>query len=310
MTIQSLPYLPLHTVLAEENYELPQILDPIIFSHRGILFTVYGLLHGATGGTNAEYRQLIQRTIDAAPGLKLAEKELRRLYTGLELEMDDYRQIPFVDAFKMMFSIMHSPIRLFAMAQMSYRERVTKADRFGQCGVKRLQDIGGSPAFHRLSPSARRRYAGFPIPRDYLLINLGRRMVGRKFASPNFPDQDWKWLGWVEPYINIPCRSIHMMEFAAELAKIKGVNEVTLFVGEIHNSDMSWIAGGGLAELPEWARIETDKITAGAQVDARKKSLSGLIKYKAAGLLAVFAGLSVQVSTGYLIFALTKVLVR
>lgn len=131
------------------------------------------------------------------------------------------------------------------------RERRTMADRFGANGLRRLQDIGGSAAFHALSPDERRRIAGFPEPYAYLVENCRRRAGVGDRCGPVFPDHDWRWLAMIEPELNIPLRSVFMLEFAVERARVLGASEISLFVGEIHNSDMVWLAGFA---SPRWTR--------------------------------------------------------
>jgi hypothetical protein len=160
----------------------------------------------------------------------------------LDGELDDWLQVPLKDAFRLSFSLTCTPTRLIRFCIALMRETLSKRDRFGQGETSRMQDIGGSMAFHRLEPAERRLLAGFPPPQTYLSTNLARRAGINHFPAPIFPDPAWSWLSHIEPYANIPCRSIHMLEFATAIAKEKNVPEVSLFVGEIHNTDMEWLA--------------------------------------------------------------------
>ena len=244
-----------------------------------------------TGGTNAEYRVFVQRTIDRAKGLVVAEKAFASMYRGIDIEADDWLQIPFLDAAILNARMTLIPAALISVASQVVLERVRKHDRFGKKGLRCPEDIGGSPFFHCLDPMARRQLAGFPAPAEYLKLNLDRRRHPRLFErSPKFPDPDWRWMAAIEPCANIPCRSIHMLEFAVEFAHLRGRSSVDLFVGEIHNSDVAWLAGGGLDTLTDRDRDAVDTIVDKARKHALTRA-SG--KQDWAAQLAFLAGVTV-----------------
>lgn len=223
---------------------IPQRIDSTTFEYRGIRCHVFGVLHGLTGGTNQQYRSLVEGAIEGAPGeLVFGETKFAKLYRGIQVEMDDWTEIPLRDAFRMQWKAALTPVRLARLRLCMWRERRTVKDRFGANGTRRLQDIGGSAAFHSLSPLERRKLAGFPAPYQYLVENCLRRAGGGDRRGPIFPDPDWHWLAMIEPELNIPLRSVFMLEFAVERARVLGTSEISLFVGEIHNSDMVWLAG-------------------------------------------------------------------
>lgn len=94
----------------------------------------------------------------------------------------------------------------------------------GQRQIRRGQDAAA--AGHRrlrslpwLSQLGRRRLAGFPAPHEYLVQNRRRRAATGDSRGPVFPDPDWHWLAMFEPEINIPLRSVFMLEFAVERAR-------------------------------------------------------------------------------------------
>lgn len=219
---------------------LPQHLDAISFEYKEITFHVYGVLHALTGGTNQEYVKHVNDTIAQAKGIKLCEKSMKTMYKGLDEELDDWIQMPLSDVFHMTFNLVKNPLNWWKITKSLFKEKFTKKDRFGKNGEKKIEDIGGSMAFHTISPERRRQLAGFPSPKDYLIHNLARRIYKRQFNPPRFPDKDWSWLSIIEPYANIPCRSIHMIETSVEIAKKNNVKEASLFIGEIHNTDIAW----------------------------------------------------------------------
>lgn len=219
---------------------LPKYLDCISFEYKKIKFHVYGVLHALTGGTNQEYVRHVNDTIAQAKGIKLGEKSMKKMYKGLDDELDDWIQMPFGDVFHLTFNLVKNPLNWFKIIKSLCKEKLTKEDRFGKEGINKVEDIGGSMAFHTIPPEKRRQLAGFPPAKDYLIHNLARRIYKRQFNPPKFPDEDWSWLSIIEPYANIPCRSIHMIETAVEIAKKNNIKEVSLFVGEIHNTDIQW----------------------------------------------------------------------
>ena len=219
---------------------LPKLLDEINFEYKGINFHVYGVLHALTGGTNQEYVKNVNNTIAQAKGIKLCEKSMKTMYKGLDEELDDWIQMPLGDVFHLTFNLVKNPLNWWKITKSIFKEKLTKEDKFGKNGIKRIEDIGGSMAFHSINPLERRQLAGFPSPKDYLVHNLSRRLYKRQFNPPRFPDKDWNWLTIIEPHANIPCRSIHMVETAVEIANRRSVKEVSLFIGEIHNKDIEW----------------------------------------------------------------------
>lgn len=215
----------------------PEKLDSITILKDGIRFNLYGTLHGITGGTNEEYRTLVNKTISETSGLKLCEKGMKAFYTGLDEELDDFLAVPVKDVVRLTLALTLNPIRTYTFIKILIKERLTKKDKFKETGKK--SDIGGSSLFHSLDPFARRDLVGFPSPQEYLRINLERRLNNQTFKLNMLDDDDWVWLNWIEPYANLPLRSIHMFEYALMRAKLENLNEVSLFVGEIHNTDMA-----------------------------------------------------------------------
>lgn len=238
--------LPKYMSVAEllnDSGEVPQRIDVTTIEYNGVRCHVYGVLHGLTGGTNRAYKALVERTIAVAPGeLVFGETKFARLYRGIQVEMDDWTEIPPRDAFVMQLKAAATPVRLLQLSSSIWREKRTMTDRFGRNGHRRLQDIGGSAAFHAISPAERRRIAGFPAPADYLALNCQRRAGKGDRAGPVFPDRDYSWLAMIEPELNIPLRSVFMLEFAVERARRLGAAEISIFVGDVHNSDMDWLS--------------------------------------------------------------------
>lgn len=216
----------------------PDTLDAITLSYRGIELHVYGILHGITGGGSRQYVSAVNRTIAQAPGLKLCEKSMKAMYRGLDKDMLDWFQIPFRDAYRIGFRSTCSPRGLWLLIRTILRERREQSP-YGQQGVRMLAEMSSDPRIHSLASDVRRRLTGLPEPEDYLRLNLLRRQ-GKARRGVIFPDPDWEWLSYVEPYANIPLRSIHMVEFAVAYATRHQAPVVSLFLGEGHNTDIAW----------------------------------------------------------------------
>lgn len=293
-----LPYITANELLTRNDHSLPTLLDSIDFEYVGVLVHSYGVLHALTGGTNQAYVHLVNDTISRAPGLKLGEKGMMAMYSGLDGELDDWLQVPLLDAFRFPLALLGTPVRFARVFATVIKEYITKVDRFGKSDKPELRDIGGSAAFHLISPVERRQLAGFPPSDVYLLENLLRRQGKGTLKPIQFPDPDWWWLSHVEKYVNIPCRSVHMLEFAVALARLKGVNEVSLFIGETHQSDTDWYQRfmRGHVELPGWAAVELQKIRQAAQAHALRVFERRITPRKFAYLAAMYAGIAVPVA--------------
>lgn len=232
----------------------PSLLDSIDLDYRGIKVHVYGILHGITGGTNQEYVDFVNATISQSSGYRFGEKGMLKLYKELHVDLEDWLPVSLKDMFLLAFSITNTPYRFGKFLKTILVEKFTKKDRFATS--KTLQDIGGSPYFHLLDPSLRRELAGFPSSPHYLDINIKRRHGKNLLAPIVFPDRDWEWLTWIEPFANIPVRSIHMIEFATERAILNDYSEISLFVGELHNSDIEYWVCNQDAILRQHAELQ------------------------------------------------------
>jgi len=251
-------YIGIKEILSGVNK--PLTADCIKINYKGIEVSVYGILHAITGGTNREYRDFVNNTIKSAEGVNLAEKSMKAMYKGLDVEVEDWLQIKPKDAF--LFSLMSflKPMFLITIIKTLVSEKITKFSGFGLNGVNVPNNLSGDPRFHLLSPLDRRILAGFPLPEQYFNLNLMRRSKLQK-EKINFADHNWEWLTYVEPYGNIPMRSIHMIEYSVQYAIKNNINSVNLFVGEIHNSDIEWFVENKKKHtLPKEIEIVSQKI--------------------------------------------------
>jgi hypothetical protein len=262
-------YTPAAGLLGRPVLNAPDTLDSLDFEYQGVTFRVFGVLHGITDGANKDYIAMVNRTILNAPGLRLGEKEMTRLYVGLDDEVHDWRQIPLRDAFCLGLSLVCTPMRLATVVRCIAKELLTKHDKALTESHLRLQDLGGSAAFHKIEPYERRTLAGFLPPSAYLEQNLARRAYRSQLKPPVFPDPDWAWLSFIERYANIPCRSLHMLHYATTFAKEKGHREVSMFVGEMHNTDMHWFATSRANEFESDATAKIQKILITAEMMAK-----------------------------------------
>lgn len=260
----------------KQDLTKPEFANAIVLNYQGITFHVYGVLHGITGGTNREYVDFINHTIAHAPGLKLGEKSMLKMYKGLDGELDDWMQMTNKDTFSLTMRLFMSPPATYNIIKTTIKEKLTKYDRF-DINNRQLSDLGGSPYFHLLDPILRRGYLGFPSSHDYFIQNYHRRQNTDKSSLKIIrPDPDWKWLTYIEKYVNIPYRSVHMIENAVLQAKENNATQVSLLIGETHSSDIHWYVNR--AALEPHLEHEIEKIKADAHM---KNKLSRKIQYLA-----------------------------
>lgn len=248
----------------------PETLDAMTFDHRGVRVHAYGVLHGIGGGATGAYRDFVRRSVAVAPGLVFGEMEFGRFYgPGIKIETDDHLAIPLADAVRMGFRCSR-PLYLLGMALAVVRE-FRSISRFGHGGTRRLADLPGTPHVHRLHPLERRRIRNIPPPDEALRVNLERRR-GVRVPGPRFRHPDLLWFEGAEPYANIPLRSVHMLEFSVETALLLGRDEISIFVGDTHQTDIAWYAATNLSEFldpADLAVVETVRQTAWMHAERR-----------------------------------------
>jgi hypothetical protein len=233
-------YHDLEDVLSKALPE-PDVCDSLAVVYRGVTLHVYGFLHGITGAGNNKYRQFIQHSIDVAPKPVLSEKRFSHVYRGIDAELEDWAPIQLWQAFSQTGRMLLHPGALASVSLLAFLEHVRKGDRFSDGLVSHL---GDSPSFHLIDPDVRRAICGFPDPATYFKIGITRYLApfSPHVSAIHVPDPDWAWLEAVEPNATISLRSLHMIEFAAAYAIEKGVTELSVFVGETHNTDIEWLA--------------------------------------------------------------------
>lgn len=281
-------YVNIIDLLSGEKVITPKEIDFLSFNYKGINFKAYGILHGLIGGTNQEYRDMVNLTIANSQGLKLGEKSMLKMYKGIDAELDDWLEVPLQDVFKMTLDLCISPLKICSIIKTLYKETTQKIDRFGVSGIKRLQDIGGSPQFHLINPYERRLLMGYPKSEDYMMENIKRRNGKGEIGKVIMGDPDWNWLTHIEMFANIPMRSIHMIEYAVHLATIKNKKEVCIFVGETHHTDIDWYVKQ-TAFNPVLEK-EVNRIKARVNISNREK-----LKRKYHYLLASCAGAAIPI---------------
>lgn len=232
--------------LPDRRLAPPALLDGLSFDYCGVTFMVYGVLHGITGGMNAAYSDMLIRTVNGAEGLLFAKKSLFSFFPGSRstVSLCDWAVLSVWDALGLglRLTLLLSSWRV-ALAD-SVLERLQKRDPFLKTG--QLKDLGGSPYFHTYDPWDRRKLVGFPDPGEGLrhdLTLLARPWKELLPRMPNTLSPAWnRILRLVQRHGHIPARSLHMLHFAATYAKETGHRQVSVFVGETHNTDMAWLA--------------------------------------------------------------------
>ncbi|MFS1427310.1 hypothetical protein LMH73_009130 [Vibrio splendidus] len=274
-----------------KSADKPQKLDSIDLVIDGVELHVYGILHGVFGGANKEYIEAVNLTIKESKGVRYCENAMMSLYDGLDVDVHDWLALKTKEMFKFTFYALLNPRFWYGMVKTIISEKLGRP-RFGEEGIHTIPDSVSSTHFHLMPPQERREICGFPNAEEYLMLNIKRQETGYK-KSFRFADQNWKWLEIVEPYASIPLRSMHMLEYAIHHAKKNGHMEISLFVGEIHNTDIEWYASVR-GDEDSWVAPYRNQIKKTA-IDAqevpnymRKKRLAYLLSSGLAGFIAVF----------------------
>lgn len=297
-------YISFQSILDKKLKEKPQYLDFISLEKEGIRIRVYGVLHALSGGINQEYVKTVNTTIEKEKelGVKvLSEKSMKKMYKGIDVEVEDWLQMSIKEFLVLGFKII-APHNLLNIIYSFIKEKLTTKDSFS-LESPNIRNIGGSMVFHAIEPSERRLLAGFPTPEEYLKKNIERKDNVLKYPGPVFPATGWSWLTLVEPFVNIPLRSIHMFEYTMEYAKRNNLKEVALFVGEIHNSDMQWYAN----EFDEerFTAKEIKKIKESQEI-AKIPFTKSLLKYRMKYFLSTMTGVALMIWLYLLIIHLVR----
>lgn len=131
--------------LADRSLATPELLDFITFDFRGITFRVRGVLHGVTGGASREYIDLVKRSIQAATGFVMMEKNMSVMYGVPNVkELDDWLVLRFRDVLLFSCKFYFIPRNLIGLAWKSVIERLRRQDPFIKGGQVDFTLIGGS----------------------------------------------------------------------------------------------------------------------------------------------------------------------
>ncbi len=226
----------------------PEGLDYLEFEHEGITFRTFGILHGITGGLNQEYLKFVKDSIRSTEGIKLAEKGMKQLYPdcGIDEELEDWLVLRKIDCLTMGFQLVADPRCLWMITVDAIREKLRKKDPFISNDRKNIRELGESPYFHYIDAYARRELVGFlssqeAISKDLHSMSKWYKAIFPKTRHAKIKHPQWHRLLLLERIMHIPCRSIHMLNYALAFAKEHDHKLVNLFVGETHNTDMHYL---------------------------------------------------------------------
>ncbi len=256
----------------DRNCPPPDLLDAVSFEYRGVSFKGYGVLHGITGGMNAAYGDMLVRTVNGTGGLLFAEKSLLSLLPGSRptISLCDWAVLSAWDTLGLGLRLTLLPSSWRVMLLDAPLERLRKGDPFLKTG--RAEDLGGSPYFHIFDPWERRRLIGYPDPGDGFRHDLTLLARPWKELLPRMPrtlSPVWnRILRLVQRHGHFPVRSLHMLHYAATYAERTGQRQVSVFVGETHNTDMAWLAEHEdefREALPQYLRRPFDRTVSRAE---------------------------------------------
>lgn len=235
--------------LEGSNNPPPKTLDYLEFTYQGITIRSFGILHGITGGLNREYVDFIKLGIRQVDGPKLAEKGMKQLYRhcGIDEELEDWMVLRPIDSLVMGVQLLGDPRCLWMITVDALREQLRTRDPYIGNNRKRLSDLGESPYFHYLDEYQRRELVGFlpsekAIAKDLHSMSRWYGAIIPKGRHKSIEHPQWRRILLLERLMHIPCRSIHMLEYALAYAKKHNHPLVNIFVGETHNTDMHYLA--------------------------------------------------------------------
>lgn len=233
------------------NMVSPQTIDYVEFDYKDIHYRVYGFLHGISGAPNEEYRRIVRNSVCEAPGLIIGEQGLNKkaVNLGIPYSLNDFLPVGFKMATRIGWKMSLFSKTFWHIMRTAIVEKTNFANPMTENRLHGLVDLCNSSNFHLIEPHLRRKLAGFPSSKEYLELNIARKYHDDKTLGPRFPVHEWRWLTDIEPYADIPLRSIHMLEYSNTLAKLLNQDTVSLFVGETHQTDMLWLANNGLNEI-------------------------------------------------------------
>lgn len=206
---------------AEYNAAPPGSLDCLAVECAGVNYRVYGVIHGWTGGGSDEYRRLVTDGINKEPDI-LYEKMLGRFYGAGDavVQMPDFCMLGRLGQFVLGLRVMLVwPLFVLLAGWDILRELFSRRSTEDTANYNNVY-------YHNIDPELRRGLDGAlpaPLQGEYEFDHWRR----------------WRGYASVELLLAVAPRSAYMAEFAREWARVRGLTEVALVVGDRHLTEVA-----------------------------------------------------------------------
>lgn len=209
---------------AKEITEPPARLEPVEVERGGVRYRIFGVFHGLVGGNDREYKTFVNATLREQPRL-LFENALGYFYPAKEKKVG----IPDVLVngalghvrlgLEVGFGYNFPLLLLEGLAELLKLRRKPDEDS--------LEAFEYSPRYHAVDPETRRGLEPHPpLPSRLEVEYWMGQWDAAGWRAP------WKLAGAIVP------RSMFMAGFAAGYAESRGLDEVSLVVGDYHTMEI------------------------------------------------------------------------
>lgn len=198
----------------------PELLDFLQIEHEGVSYQIYGVIHGWTGGVSAEYRALVQKSLQFEPEI-IYEKMLGRFYGSKgAIETSDFCVLRRRGQFMLGLRMMLVWPLFLAMAVFEIgKELFTK--KHNEAADNDYNNIH----YHNIDRELRRGLDGSLPTRLQIEYEMNC------------------WHGWrgfwdMDLLMRVVPRSAYLAEFARQWAREKGLHRLAIVVGDRHLTEV------------------------------------------------------------------------
>ena len=205
---------------AEEVQDPPERFEPAICQRGGVQFAVYGMFHGMIGGGDKEYKEFINTPLRALE-LTLFENALGYFYPSqVAVNIPDFVVLDVAESISLgLYVGLRFPLLVWELISESLK-----------LGYRRGEGVAAfefSPRYHAIDLETRRALDELPLLPSRLEIDYEMA----EWEARTF------WSTLRESYTLVP-RSMFMAGFAVGYAESRGLNEVSLVVGDLHTAEI------------------------------------------------------------------------
>jgi hypothetical protein len=209
----------LATEAAKEVTEPPERFCPVSCERDGVTFQIYGMFHGLIGGDDKEYKDFVSKPIKGFDYV-IFENGLNYFYSYKDgTIIPDFMVLGVLGSISLGLNVgVHFPFLMWDMVREVLKLKSNRGAEDGFLYDKR---------FHKVDPETRRGLEPDPPLPSRLQIDYE---MGRWNRSGSLGRM-------LDPFSIVP-RSMFMAGFAVGHAKLRGMTEVPLFVGDLHTMEI------------------------------------------------------------------------